>query len=63
MTRKDKAKTIQYNNEFNKLKYDRITIMLPKGDKDTLQAAADQAGQSVNAYIKQAIQARLATGK
>ena len=63
MTRKDKTKTIQYNNEFNKLKYDRITIMLPKGDKDTLQAAADQAGQSVNAYIKQAIQARLATGK
>lgn len=59
MAYKDKSQAVKYQNEFNKQAYDRITIMLPKGGKDELQAAAARAGQSVNVYVKQAIAARM----
>ena len=46
---------IKYQNEYNKQKYDRITIMTPKGKKDEIKAAAKAAGLSVNEFINQAI--------
>ena len=46
---------IKYQNEYNKQKYDRITIMTPKGKKDEIKAAAKAAGISVNEFINQAI--------
>ena len=46
---------IKYQNEYNKQKYDRITIMTPKGKKDKIKAAAKAAGISVNEFINQAI--------
>lgn len=38
---------------------DRLSIALPKGKKAEIQAAAGQAGTSVNAYIAEAIEQRL----
>ena len=38
---------------------DRISIALPKGQRDTIKAAADAAGESVNGYIKRAIDERM----
>ena len=46
---------IKYQNEYNTQKYDRITIMTPKGKKDKIKAAAKAAGISVNEFINQAI--------
>lgn len=53
---KDKAKAITYINQYNAAKYDRITIMLPHGDRETLKAHAAACGESVNSFIKRAIQ-------
>ncbi len=46
-------------NKYNAKAYDRIVIFLPKGEKDSVKTAADVAGQSMNAYIKQAIAERM----
>lgn len=39
--------------------YDRINLFVPKGDKERIKAAAEQQGQSVNAWINDAIRAKL----
>lgn len=46
-------------NKWSAKAYDRIVTLVPKGDKDAIQAAAEAAGQSVNAYTRQAIQERM----
>lgn len=40
---------------------DKIMIRMPKesGIKEAIQAAADEAGESVNEYVKKAILARM----
>ena len=35
--------------------YDKVLVRLPKGKKDTLQAHAEARGESVNGFIKRAI--------
>jgi predicted HicB family RNase H-like nuclease len=47
------------HNKYNTKAYDRIAIMAPKGGKSEIKAAADRAGQSVNAYILEAVQQRM----
>ena len=39
-------------------KYDRVVLTMPKGRKAEIQALAEAAGQSVNAYIAQAVDER-----
>lgn len=46
-------------NKWNKENYDRIEIIVPKGKKDLIKAAADTTGESVNAYINRAIDDRM----
>ena len=55
MAYKDKAKTISYNNDYNKGAYDRINLMLKKGKKELIQQCASENGESVNAFINRAI--------
>lgn len=56
MAYKDKQRGIQYNNDFNKDRYDRVTIMLPKGSKDKLKTIAKtRTAGSVNELVKQAL--------
>lgn len=55
----DKAKASQYIYQYTKGKYDRISLMVIKGDKAKYQAAADAAGQSLNAWIVDAIEAKM----
>lgn len=47
----DSFNQIKYQNQYNKDKYDRITIMVPKGNKIILQEYAKQSNLSLNAYI------------
>lgn len=53
---------IAYQNEFNRQKYDRINLTMPKGKKERVRIAATAAGQSVNEYINAAIDRALNSG-
>ena len=55
MAYKEKADAIRYNNEYNAKAYDRINLTVPKGQKEVIQAAAKQNGESVNAFINRVI--------
>lgn len=46
-------------NKYIAKTYDRVNVLMPKGQKETIQNAAASQGQSVNAYINQAIQTRV----
>ena len=41
----------RYNkqNEYNKSKYDRVSVMLPNGYRDQVRAAAEKEGLGLNA--------------
>lgn len=44
--------------KYMKNNYDEIKIRVNKGSKTTLQEAAKDKGESINGYIKNAIQSR-----
>jgi predicted HicB family RNase H-like nuclease len=49
----------KWQNDYIAKTYDRINLTVPKGDKERIAIAAAAAGQSVNAYINQAINERM----
>ncbi|MBQ9258168.1 MAG: hypothetical protein IJ181_13790 [Acidaminococcaceae bacterium] len=50
-------------HKYVKANYDRIELTIPKGQKEIIKAAADAAGETVNGYIKKAVDLRLSSGK
>ena len=44
---------------YNEKAYDRLAITIPKGQKSTLQAAAEREGESINGYTNKALLARM----
>ena len=50
---------IEYQNQYNKDKYDRITIMVPKGNKVVLQTYAKKLNLSLNAYINKLLEEKI----
>ena len=50
-------------NKYVKNNYDKILVTVPKGDREKIKAAADAAGESVNAYIKKAVELRMESGQ
>lgn len=53
-----KAQQIAVNKYVQK-NYDRINVTFPKGQKELIKAAATAAGESVNGYIKKAVDDRM----
>ena len=53
----------EWQNKYIEKTYDRINLLVAKGEKEIVKAAADSAGMSVNAWINEAIQAKLEGGK
>lgn len=47
--------------KYVKNNYDRIEIKVSKGKKNVIETAAQEQNESVNAYIKKAIQTRYTT--
>ncbi len=45
------SNSTKYKNQFNKERYDRINLSVPKGMKEAIQNLALEKGLSVNAYI------------
>ena len=48
---------IKYQNEFKKANYDRVEILVKKGERAIIKEIA--AGQNVSEYINQAIKERM----
>jgi hypothetical protein len=46
-------------NKYIAKTYDRLNIVIPKGQKATVQTHADQAGESVNGYVNKAVLDRM----
>lgn len=53
--RKNSEARIKANNRYNEKAYDRINIAVPKGEKDKIKSHAESRGESVNGFIKRAI--------
>ena len=49
----------KWQNDYIARTYDRINLTVPKGDKEKIAIAAAAAGQSVNAFINEAIKTRM----
>lgn len=49
----------KWNDANLKEKYDRIQLVVPKGKKEKIKAAADKSGESVNGFIWRLIEAEL----
>lgn len=53
----------KWNDENLSTRYDHIHLALPAGYKDRLKAAASAAGETVNEYIRNAIDRRMEQGQ
>lgn len=53
---------IEYQNNYKREKYDKIEVIVPKGEKEHIKAAAKEAGLSVSAYIYKAVQETMNSG-
>lgn len=49
------AGTTQYKNDWQKANLDRISLTVPKGQKEQIQGHASAHGESVNGFISRAI--------
>lgn len=59
MAFKDKQRMIDYNNAYAAKTYDRMQILPHKDEGQRIRGAAERAGQSVSAYILQAVRERM----
>lgn len=51
----------RYNkqNNYNREKYDRVSVMLPAGYREEVRAEAKKAGESLNSFIIEAIREKM----
>lgn len=59
MAFKEKEKELSYIAQYQKDKYDRITVMAPKGTKEDVKRAADLKGVKMSAFVLECIQKEL----
>lgn len=59
MAYKDKSQKTAYQNSYIKKKYDRITLLVPNGQKEIISKAATDNGESVNGFINRLIEQEL----
>lgn len=57
--KKNSDAKIRANNKYGAKAYDRLNIAIPKGQKATVEAAAQEAGESVNQYTQKALLTRM----
>lgn len=51
MAFKDREKELSYIAQYQKDKYDRITVMAPKGTKEDVRKAAELKGVKMSAFV------------
>ena len=55
----EKFDQVKYKNQFTREKYDRISLCIPKGQKELIKEKAAANGESINEYIQKAIKLRM----
>ena len=55
MAYKDKAQKTAHQNDYISKAYDRINLLVGKGDKEQIKQAAAVQGESINGYINRLI--------
>jgi metal-responsive CopG/Arc/MetJ family transcriptional regulator len=59
-TEKEKFNVTKYKNDFQKEKYDRIIVNVPKGQKEKIDSVAKNKGyKSLNSFVVDAINEKL----
>lgn len=56
---KKRNKKTEYKNRYQAENYDQVRLVVPKGEKERIKAAADAERISINAYIVQAIKEKM----
>lgn len=59
MAYKDKKEAIAHQNKWISQNYDRINLLIPKGQKEIIKAHAEKCGVSVNQLIWKLIEEKL----
>ena len=62
MAYKDKAQKTARQNDYISKAYDRVNLLVSKGDKEQIRQAAAVQGESVNEYIREAVRRRMDSG-
>ena len=52
----EKKRKAKWQNDYIAKAYDRVNLIVPKGDKDKIKAHADSMEESVNGFINRAIE-------
>lgn len=56
MSTEKKFDKVKYNNQYNENKYDRVSLMLPKGQREVLRDIATQKGfKGINGLINELV--------
>lgn len=56
MDKENKFDKVKYNNQYNGKNYDRVSLMLPKGQRDILKKIAIQKGyRGINGLVNDLI--------
>lgn len=55
----DREAAFKYINEYQKKKYDRITVMAAKGKKEEYQTAAKLKGMKLSAFVQDCVEKEL----
>jgi len=55
----DKKEAFKYINEYQKEKYDRITVLVDKGKKDVYKEAAENEGLSLSAFVMKCVDEKI----
>lgn len=50
---------VKYQNEYKKRTYDRMELLVPKGEKAIIKERAAAAGQSVNEFVYSAVKDKM----
>ncbi|MBU7318434.1 transcriptional regulator [Paenibacillus oleatilyticus] len=59
MVEKKQNAATRAKEKYNAAHYDQVKFVVKKGGRDTIDAAAEQAGMSRNAYILKAIKEKM----
>lgn len=55
----EKFNANKYKTEFANEHYDRLSVYIPKGEREAIKAYAAEHGQSLNAFVVDAIHAKM----
>jgi predicted HicB family RNase H-like nuclease len=53
----------KWQNDYIAKTYDRVTVLVAKGDKERIRGHAEERGESINAFVNRAIESQIRRDK